>query len=273
MSKIEGLPESKLVKSQTKKKIYHNKDGSLLRVNLRYDDQCGNKHNTFAITGDWIESGKNLREPDMCGCIHEEIEKYAPDLAKYIKWHLCTADGPDGYNGNATYFAGNRDCWGRAPGDVETMGYGIRFNGSQVTHFINQKLYNFIVGMIKDGSKAFEVKEMPYDGKDNYNFSPKYSLNDFNDSWYGSPFDNITEATEFCNGLNTEEFEFVKVPMKFSEGKEREFDAARRAAIWPEATAEQLCLPKDELTKLLEDRLPALMEEFKEAMEEIGFEY
>lgn len=57
------------------------------------------------------------------------------------------------------------------------------------------------------------------------------------------------------------------------EGKEREFDAARRAAVWPEATDEQLSLPKDELIKLLAERLPALLEEFKKDMEELGFTY
>lgn len=57
------------------------------------------------------------------------------------------------------------------------------------------------------------------------------------------------------------------------EGKERELGLARQAACWPEATDEQLCLPKEELAKLLLARLPALMAEFKAAVESLGFKY
>lgn len=55
------------------------------------------------------------------------------------------------------------------------------------------------------------------------------------------------------------------------EGKERELDAARASAVWPEATDEQLCLPREELEKLLIARLPALLGSFKAAMESTGF--
>lgn len=61
--------------------------------------------------------------------------------------------------------------------------------------------------------------------------------------------------------------------LRIGEGKEREFDAARETAIWPDATDEQLSLPKDELTKLLHDRLPILLQEFKHDLEELGFTY
>jgi len=57
------------------------------------------------------------------------------------------------------------------------------------------------------------------------------------------------------------------------EGKERQFDAARSVAVWPEATDEQLSLPKEELTELLNARLPALMEAFKADMVAAGFLY
>lgn len=55
------------------------------------------------------------------------------------------------------------------------------------------------------------------------------------------------------------------------EGKERELDAARHSAIWPEATDEELC--SDNLEELLQSRLPALLEAFKKDMEGIGFTY
>lgn len=53
------------------------------------------------------------------------------------------------------------------------------------------------------------------------------------------------------------------------EGKQREFEAARRSAVWPEATDEQLSLPKEELQKLLEDRHPMLMQQFQRDMLEL----
>lgn len=68
-------------------------------------------------------------------------------------------------------------------------------------------------------------------------------------------------------------------PVEFSyepilgEGKARELPAARRSACWPEATDEQLSLPKAELEKLLAARLPALMAEFKKVVESFGFIY
>jgi hypothetical protein len=50
-----------------------------------------------------------------------------------------------------------------------------------------------------------------------------------------------------------------------------DFDAARHSAVWPEATDEQLKDPF--LAGALEARLPALMEEFKTAVESLGLVY
>ena len=55
----------------------------------------------FSITG---TIGPGFK---MGGCIHDEIEEYFPDLAKYIKWHLCSMnDGPMHYIENSLYHAG-----------------------------------------------------------------------------------------------------------------------------------------------------------------------
>ena len=88
---------SKLVKSQYKeleKKVH----GKLFRVKIRYDDQGGNGHNTFAITGSYDSA---------CGCIHELIAEHFPPLKKYIKWHLCSRTGPLHYIENTLYLATN----------------------------------------------------------------------------------------------------------------------------------------------------------------------
>lgn len=55
------------------------------------------------------------------------------------------------------------------------------------------------------------------------------------------------------------------------EGKARDFEAARRTAIWPEATDEQLSLPEHELRALLVERLPRLLQQFRADMAALGF--
>ena len=54
-------------------------------------------------------------------------------------------------------------------------------------------------------------------------------------------------------------------------GKERDFAAARAAALWPEATDEQLSLPEHALHALLVERLPRLLQQFRADMTALGF--
>lgn len=99
--------ESKLTADQKKHlhKEYTNESGEHCRliVQLRFDDDCRNGHNTFSITGDLFE-GKH----HSCGCLHDEISKVFPELQKYIKWHLCSTDGPLHYIANTCYWARKR---------------------------------------------------------------------------------------------------------------------------------------------------------------------
>jgi hypothetical protein len=59
--------------------------------------------------------------------------------------------------------------------------------------------------------------------------------------------------------------------LRVGEGKERELDAARRVAIWPDATDETLCLPPEELRAALRARLPRLLQDFERDMRAAGF--
>ena len=63
--------------------------------------------------------------------------------------------------------------------------------------------------------------------------------------------------------------EFVEEPIEWSEGKKRELDVARRAAVWPEATDEELTAPG--LKERLEARQAGLVAEFRAAVESLGF--
>jgi hypothetical protein len=62
------------------------------------------------------------------------------------------------------------------------------------------------------------------------------------------------------------------VPLtRIGEGKERQLDAARSVAVWPDATDADLTEPG--LAERLAARLPALLTEFRAAIESIGLEW
>jgi hypothetical protein len=108
---MNNLPESKLTRNQSK--VYGSKAISkteTLTVFLRYDDRCKNGHNSFAITGE-IRDSRYRKDNGIvaCGCLHDDIQKYFPELAKYIKWHLCSSEGPMYYIANTVYHSSNRD--------------------------------------------------------------------------------------------------------------------------------------------------------------------
>jgi hypothetical protein len=89
-----------------------------LRVELRYDDEHGNGHNTFAITGDVFVIHHGRRVDLACGCLHEDIARVFRGLAPLIPWHLCSDDGPLHYVANTVYLAGDRDHWGLRAGET-----------------------------------------------------------------------------------------------------------------------------------------------------------
>ena len=107
---------SVLVKSQKKTFTkFYEEDGKRYKIiaNVRYDDECGKGHNTFAITGQINEVGGFERG----GCIHEEIGEHFPELAQLIEWHSCSSDGPMHYVENSMYWAGKRGWCNGKPGD------------------------------------------------------------------------------------------------------------------------------------------------------------
>ena len=104
------LPASILTRSQ--KKVYGPKiytdHGTMykLTATVRYDDECQNGHNSFAITGAQYRKAENGKwMEDSFGCIHEDIAKRFPDLAPFIKWHGMTSEGPLHYVANTVYHA------------------------------------------------------------------------------------------------------------------------------------------------------------------------
>jgi hypothetical protein len=210
---------SALTKKQVKvfKKAYR-EDGReyVLTAKVRYDDECGNGHNTFAITGEiWqAKQGQPIgRDCESCGCIHENIAKRLPELAPYIKWHLTGSDGPMHYIANTVYHAqsyGPRYAWVYYTGPQDPLG----IEGTKER----------CVGYVKaDTARAAE----------------------------GQPGYRVVWDEETT--------------------KEANLDHARSSAVWPDATDEDLLTPG--LETRLQARLPRLMEEFKAAVESLGFVY
>lgn len=283
---LNTLPISILTKNQKKHIIKHFKeDGKdcTLFINLKFDDECNNGRNSFAITGSLYQGGyevvpKNEKYLVSCGAIHDEISKYAPELAYLIKWHSTSTDGPWGYIANTLYNASDLDCWGRSKGEPYNFARKLKFNNSPFLYSPSKELLNFIdlVGLSADW-EDFKIVEIPHKNsknKNEYQFSPKYSFNGMDTGeWHKAPFNNLQEANNFVAAMTNCKVEIVEEPTSWGEGKDRDFAAARNSAVWPEATDEQLSLPKEDLKKLLLARLPALMQNFKSDMEKLGFIY
>lgn len=81
----------------------------LMHAEIRFDDECHNGHNSFAITGHgWYDHFK-ARDWDFGGCCHEMIAEVFPELEPLIQWHLVSSDGPMHYIANTLYHASKRD--------------------------------------------------------------------------------------------------------------------------------------------------------------------
>jgi uncharacterized protein Usg len=219
---------TKLVKKQVIERAkQYREDGHTYRikVRIRHDDQCGNGHNTFSITGDIDEQLRNGRWREYSGgCIHDEIANHFPELQPFIKWHLTSTDGPMHYVANTTYLAGDTDYNGLREGEKRQLRNG------------------------RTGLPVWEAVVL--DGNGEARTVPGFS-------WFDA------ETAPEADG----DIQWRPVWIE-GEGKEPELEAARRTAIWPDATLEQL---RDK--KALEARLPALMKEFRAAVESLGLVY
>lgn len=76
-----------------------------MTVELRFDDEYNNGHETFSITADIRRAEGGYWREDSGGCCHEEIAKRFPEFAHLIPWHLTSTDGPMHYPANALYHA------------------------------------------------------------------------------------------------------------------------------------------------------------------------
>lgn len=197
-----------------------------ITVTLRFDDNCKNGHNTFAITGDIKESDGKYYRDHSSGCIHEEIAKHFPELAPLIKWHLFDQTGPMRYVANTLYLVSDRDHWGLRAGEQRQLRNG------------------------HTGAPCWELALVNADGTER-----KHAF-----EWIDS---------ETCP--QNPPTAIYRPRMIVGEGKARELDRARSTAVWPDATDEELTQEPEVLKAVLLARAPALLVEFRAAMDTCGF--
>jgi hypothetical protein len=227
-------------KTITKENITEYGEKCDLVIDIRYDDKCDNGHNSFAMTGSLYKAGRRSDSAHLAGgCIHELIEKHAPELKPYIKWHLTNSDGPMYYIENTLYHAKDTDYNGLRKGEygafTKVVTAELKKNGGEVEIYSTDTMY-------------LNRQNNPNLAKSNEKEAKKLDA--------------------FMNSVNPElkpTIKMVDCEYSKSEGKEIDLKAARSCAVWPEAQFEDFTREK------LEARLPKLLEEFKAAVEELGF--
>lgn len=236
-----------LFSSQTWKSEARPIDGygvpAVIRAEIRFDDQCRNGRNSFSITG--TVSTASGRGPDdgflSGGCVHEEIAAAFPELAHLIRWHLTDAGtGPMHGVANAIYFAGDRDHNGLRKGETRQIVNGRSKLPAWTLEAVNGP--DVLLTTARDGSEGATV--------------PVYRL----------------KSSIDCDASELPDVPALRwVPMvRVGEGKARDLDAARRAAVWPGATDEELCAEPAALRAALEARLPALLAAFESDIRATG---
>ena len=105
------------------KRITYYGEPSVIVAEVRYDDERGNGHNTFSITAD-IRPVDRRKGGGAGGCLHDEVAAAFPGLEPFIKWHLCSSDGPMHYVANTVYHASDRDYKGLLKGEKRQLRNG-----------------------------------------------------------------------------------------------------------------------------------------------------
>lgn len=253
-----------------------------MTVNVRFDDDCRNGHNTFSITANvYTAESRRMRDIAAGGCMHDKISRVFPELAHLIKWHLVSTDGPMHYIANTCYQAGDRDYNGRKAGEPCAWEDVIYFGNSPVSHKLKRGLYRFIESRTTqqpDGLRRatpetgeFQIVALAHEKTTGYQFSDNYTFVGFGEKWHECAFSDKQSADEWAHALNTIGCKLSRIPTEYSKGKARELDNARVSARWPDAPDSVLMLERPELSAVLAERLPGLLTEFRADIERAGF--
>jgi hypothetical protein len=248
-----------------------------MSVKIRFDDDCRNGHNTFSITCDIDEARGGKWREFGGGAAHEEIARVFPELAPLIKWHLCSTDGPMHYVANAVYLAGDRDHNGKRAGEPWAFEDAVSFGDNPIKHRLKAKFAKFLKeaepGLNGDryDFQVIDISEQKTSSTGKIEYYRGFTFGGFGVAWYDCPFKTEADALDFLHALKHCGPIFHRMPTQFSEGKERQLEAARQVAVWPEATDAELCAEPDELKAALAARLPGLIAAFRADVEAAGF--
>lgn len=253
-------------------------DGRALRVVLRYDTTGGKAANTFRVGSQYDNPIHGVEAGD------EAISRVFPSLVPLLRWHGMTGRGPENYIRDTLFEAGDQDIFGRKAGDPTAWQQVIYFGDSPVPHEIDLDFARFLKDrMIEAGEGVFmpnrslrslKIEEvMEGDPSILASDRPRYRFEGMDVDWSRCPFKSRKIAEAWQKAISTCACRFQFVPVSFARGKAQNLEAARRAAFWPDATDEDLMQEPTALAKALNERLPKLMEEFKAAIEGVGFHW
>jgi len=121
-------PATQIVKDQVRtygpKPIAGYGAGAEITATVRFDDRCGNGHNTFSITADvTTPASRRRRDIEAGGCMHDEIATAFPELVPLLPWHLVSTDGPMHYIENTLYWLGRRGYCDGKPNSPPNLAY------------------------------------------------------------------------------------------------------------------------------------------------------
>lgn len=215
-----------------------------IRADVRFDDECRNGHNTFAVTGTIRDPRYRGSRGELAGgCVHEEIAKAFPELAPLIRWHLTSSDGPMHYIANTIYLAGDRDY--------------NRLRKGERRHAINGKTLEKLWTLVVVNAEGVGISKTPTG--DEYRHDETVPLFIIDTHCSG-------DAPRLATPVLRWEPQWI-----VGEGKERQLDAARRSAVWPDASDAELSVEPDELKAALVERHAGLVAAFRRDMVAAGF--
>jgi hypothetical protein len=239
-------------------KLYPEYNGKTLKIKIRYDDECNNGRNSFAITGEC--GGDN----GIMGCIHEFIEEQAPEFSHLIKWHLCSSDEPMYYLANSLYHVKEV----KANTVVRFYDERIKFDNIPFTFKLTKRLKEFLATYQRgDDINIIALKHPDINKEGKYQYGDNYTFNNCLIDWYKSLFSNEREAQEMAQALKLYNYDIVRTVSSYEDEKKPNLEAARSTAIWEDAELEDFTEEK------LKSRLPELMKQFRLAIESLDFIY
>ena len=208
-------------------------NGDVIIATVRFDDQCNNGHNTLSVTGELYDRNHIPGESSV-----------------------TNSKGKKRWLGSCGCI--HEELIERFPILCEA----ILFHGCTTDgplHYLENTLYHVLqhgpthAWVYYQGKQASDPLGLGNDGEE------KRLLGYF---------------TDFTiKAVDTYDVPGYSVEWDRKTTKVRNLDHARLTAIWPEATDEELSVPREELKAVLLARLPALMERFKKCIESLGFTY